>query len=150
MVRDRWCRQAGQEGAQQSGEGVPLLRRQRREQRLLLHKQIVDRTFDQCMALAGEGHEAEPDAARANGPADQARPRGITVNVVSPGFTAGTEFLRGRLTGEREQRLIAETRNGRAGTPADIAATVAFLASPGAGHLTGQVIHVNGGAYLGR
>ena len=54
------------------------------------------------------------------------------------------------MTEARKQRLIAETDNGRPGTTADVAALVAFLASPPAGHLTGQVIHVNGGAYLGR
>ena len=54
------------------------------------------------------------------------------------------------LTEARKQRLIAETRNGRPGTTADVAALVTFLASPSAGHVTGQVIHVNGGAYLGR
>jgi len=48
------------------------------------------------------------------------------------------------------ERLVAETRTGRAGITADVAAMVMFLASPAAGHLTGQVIHVNGGAYLGR
>jgi 3-oxoacyl-[acyl-carrier protein] reductase len=77
-------------------------------------------------------------------------PRGITANVVSPGLTVDTEFFRGRLTEQRQQRLVAATRNGRPGTPADVAATVRFLCSPEAGHLTGQVIHVNGGAYLGR
>jgi 3-oxoacyl-[acyl-carrier protein] reductase len=76
--------------------------------------------------------------------------RGITANVVSPGLTVGSEFFRDRLTEARAQRLVAETRNGRAGTPADVAATVAFLASPEARHITGQVVHVNGGAYLGR
>jgi 3-oxoacyl-[acyl-carrier protein] reductase len=77
-------------------------------------------------------------------------PRGITANAISPGLTLGSEFFRDRLTEDRMRRLIAETRNKRAGTVADIAATVAFLASPEAGHITGQVIHVNGGAYLGR
>jgi hypothetical protein len=47
-------------------------------------------------------------------------------------------------------RLIAETDNGRAGTTADVVALVTFLASPAAGHVTGQVLRVNGGAYLGR
>ncbi|WP_084963689.1 SDR family NAD(P)-dependent oxidoreductase [Thermoactinospora rubra] len=77
-------------------------------------------------------------------------PRGITANVVSPGLVVETEFFRGRLTEEGVRRRVEGTRNGRAGTPADVAETVVFLASPGAGHLTGQVIHVNGGAYLGR
>jgi 3-oxoacyl-[acyl-carrier protein] reductase len=36
------------------------------------------------------------------------------------------------------------------GKTEDAAAVIAFLASPGAGHVTGQVVHVNGGAYLGR
>ncbi|MFD0820552.1 SDR family NAD(P)-dependent oxidoreductase [Micromonospora zhanjiangensis] len=74
-------------------------------------------------------------------------PRGVTANVVSPGLTVDTEFFRGRLTQERTNRLVAATLNKRAGTPADVAATVLFLASPAAGHLTGQVLHVNGGAY---
>jgi 3-oxoacyl-[acyl-carrier protein] reductase len=76
--------------------------------------------------------------------------RGITANVVSPGLILDTEFFRGRLDEEGIRRRIESTRNGRAGTPKDIAATVRFLASPEAGHITGQVIHVNGGAYLGR
>lgn len=77
-------------------------------------------------------------------------PRGITANAVSPGLTLGSEFFRGRLTDERQQRLINETRDKRAGTTADVAAAVTFLTTPEAGHITGQVIHVNGGAYLGR
>ncbi|GLY64348.1 SDR family NAD(P)-dependent oxidoreductase [Amycolatopsis taiwanensis] len=77
-------------------------------------------------------------------------PRGITANVVAPGLIEGTEFFRGTLTDERRATLIANTRNKRAGTVADLAETVAFLASPGAGHLTGQVVHLNGGAHLGR
>ncbi len=77
-------------------------------------------------------------------------PRGITANVVSPGLTVGSEFFRDGLTDARREHLVAQTRTGRAGTTADVAATIMFLASPAAGHLTGQVIHVNGGAYLGR
>jgi 3-oxoacyl-[acyl-carrier protein] reductase len=74
---------------------------------------------------------------------------GITANVVVPGFIDGTEFFRDRMTDQRRSALIAQTANGRGGTPADIAATVLFLASPGASHITGQTIHVNGGAFSG-
>lgn len=49
-------------------------------------------------------------------------------------------------TDKRRSALIAQTANGRAGTAEDIAATVLFLASPGASHITEQTIHVNGGA----
>lgn len=77
-------------------------------------------------------------------------PRGITTNLVAPGLTAGTEFFQGRLTDERRDKNIAETMTGRAGTVDDVAAAVHYLASPAAGHVTGQVLHVNGGAYLGR
>ncbi|KAA6222470.1 SDR family oxidoreductase [Streptomyces albofaciens JCM 4342] len=77
-------------------------------------------------------------------------PRGITANVVSPGYIEDTEFFRDHLADERRTQLIAQTATGRAGRPEDIAATVAFLASEGARHITGQVIGVNGGAYMSR
>ncbi|WP_026875519.1 SDR family NAD(P)-dependent oxidoreductase [Jiangella gansuensis] len=77
-------------------------------------------------------------------------PRGITANVVAPGLTAGTEFFRGRLTEARRQRLVDATMTKREGTTDDVTAAVRYLASSGAGHVTGQVLHVNGGAYLGR
>ncbi|MEU1721757.1 SDR family oxidoreductase [Nonomuraea sp. NPDC005692] len=77
-------------------------------------------------------------------------PRGITANVVAPGLVMETEFFRGRLTEEGIRARVQNTRNGRPGTPSDVADTVLFLASAGAGHMTGQVLHLNGGAYLGR
>ncbi|GAB2600255.1 SDR family NAD(P)-dependent oxidoreductase [Kribbella endophytica] len=77
-------------------------------------------------------------------------PRGITSNVVAPGYTAETEFFQDRMTDERRERLVGSTMTGRAGTPYDVAALIHFLASPGARHLTGQVLHVNGGALTTR
>lgn len=82
--------------------------------------------------------------------AERLGPRGITANVVSPGLTEPTEFFRGRLTDERRTRLIGNTKTKRAGTVDDVAAAIGFLASVEAIHVTGQVVHVNGGAYLGR
>ncbi|GAA2793251.1 SDR family NAD(P)-dependent oxidoreductase [Saccharopolyspora taberi] len=84
------------------------------------------------------------------GLATELGPRGITANVIAPGLIGDTEFFRGKLSDERRAQLVAATRNKRAGTPADAAALAAFLASDQAGHLTGQVIHLNGGAHLGR
>jgi 3-oxoacyl-[acyl-carrier protein] reductase len=77
-------------------------------------------------------------------------PRGVTANVVSCGYLADTEFFQGRMTPERHAALVAETHDGRPGTPFDVAETVFFLASPGARHLTGQTLHVNGGAFTTR
>jgi len=74
----------------------------------------------------------------------------ITANVVAPGYIESTEFFRGGMTDERRASLVAQTANGRAGTPVDVAATVVFLASPAASHITGQTVHVNGGALAGR
>lgn len=76
--------------------------------------------------------------------------RGLTANVISPGYIAETDFFRGRLTEERKARLIEATHNGRAGQPGDIAETAYFLASDGARHITGQTLHVNGGAHTTR
>jgi 3-oxoacyl-[acyl-carrier protein] reductase len=77
-------------------------------------------------------------------------PRGLTANVISPGYIAETGFFHGRLTEQRRAALVAATHDGRAGRPGDIAETAYFLASDGARHITGQVIHVNGGAHTTR
>ncbi|MFF4831197.1 SDR family NAD(P)-dependent oxidoreductase [Streptomyces sp. NPDC001315] len=76
-------------------------------------------------------------------------PRGITVNVVAPGYVEDTGFFGDAIEPARRERLIRDTSTGRAGTPGDIAATLHWLASPGAGHVTSQVIQVNGGAERG-
>ncbi|MFI9536158.1 SDR family NAD(P)-dependent oxidoreductase [Nocardia fusca] len=77
-------------------------------------------------------------------------PTGITVNVVSPGYIEDTDFFQGKLTAERRAQLIAATHDKRPGRPDDVAGLIEFLASPHARHITGQTIHLNGGAYTTR
>jgi 2-hydroxycyclohexanecarboxyl-CoA dehydrogenase len=69
---------------------------------------------------------------------------GITVNVVSPA-TVDTPLLRSMLTAEQIERRERANPMGRLGQPEDVAAAVAFFASPGAAYVTGQVLSVNGG-----
>jgi len=72
--------------------------------------------------------------------------RGITVNAVAPGFI-DTDMTRA-LTEEQRAALLTRVPLGRLGTPEDIAAAVVFLASPQAGYITGETLHVNGGLYM--
>jgi len=72
--------------------------------------------------------------------------RNITVNCVAPGFI-DTDMTRA-LAQEQRNALLARIPLGRLGLPEDIAAAVAYLASPAAGYVTGAVLHVNGGMYL--
>ncbi len=72
--------------------------------------------------------------------------RGITVNCVAPGFIATD--MTAALGEEQQQALAAQIPLGRLGQPADIAAAVAYLASPEAGYVTGQELHVNGGMFM--
>jgi 3-oxoacyl-[acyl-carrier protein] reductase len=72
--------------------------------------------------------------------------RGITANVVAPGFI-DTDMTRALPEAQR-QALLADVPLARFGAPADIAKAVAFLASPAAGYITGETLHVNGGMYM--
>ncbi|MFB9908042.1 SDR family NAD(P)-dependent oxidoreductase [Allokutzneria oryzae] len=99
---------------------------------------------------AGYGAAKAAVEAWTAGTAAELGKRGITVNVVSPGLIEETEFFGGTLSESRRTMLVDQTMNGRAGVPGDVAAAVEFLCSPEAGHMTGQILHVNGGAYLGR
>lgn len=72
--------------------------------------------------------------------------RGITANVIAPGFI-DTDMTRALETEQRD-RLQGTIPLGRLGEVEDIAACVGFLAGPGSAYITGQTIHVNGGMYM--
>jgi 3-oxoacyl-[acyl-carrier protein] reductase len=72
--------------------------------------------------------------------------RGITVNVVAPGYIE-TDMTKD-LPEERRQKILQSIPLERVGTPEDVAAAVCFLASEEAGYITGQVLGVNGGMYM--
>ena len=73
--------------------------------------------------------------------------RNITVNCVAPGFI-DTDMTKG-LSEEHKMALLAQIPAQRLGQTDDIAAAVAFLASEPAGYITGTVLHVNGGMFMG-
>ncbi|WP_392566703.1 3-oxoacyl-ACP reductase FabG [Utexia brackfieldae] len=72
--------------------------------------------------------------------------RGITVNVVAPGFIATD--MTDALTEEQKAMTLAQIPANRLGDPKDIANAVAFLVSDEAGYITGETLHVNGGMYM--
>ena len=72
--------------------------------------------------------------------------RGITVNVVAPGFIE-TDMTQA-LPEAQKTSMLAQIALGRLGAPADIANAVAFLAGPSAAYITGETMHVNGGMYM--
>jgi 3-oxoacyl-[acyl-carrier protein] reductase len=72
--------------------------------------------------------------------------RNITVNVVAPGFVVTD--MTDALAESTRAALLAQVPLGRLGSADDIAHAVAFLASPQAGYITGETLHVNGGMYM--
>ena len=72
--------------------------------------------------------------------------RGITVNCVAPGFIATD--MTAALGEDQQKALTGQIPLGRLGQPTDIAHAVAYLASPQAGYVTGQELHVNGGMFM--
>ena len=73
--------------------------------------------------------------------------RNITVNCVAPGLI-DTDMTRA-LDDRQKDAMLANVPLGRLGSPLDVAAAVAFLASAGAAYVTGTTIHVNGGMFMG-
>lgn len=72
--------------------------------------------------------------------------RDITVNTIAPGFIATD--MTNALTDEQREAIFQRIPMQRMGTIDDIASAVVFLASPLAGYITGQTLHVNGGMYM--
>ncbi len=72
--------------------------------------------------------------------------RGVTVNVVAPGFI-DTDMTR-ELSEEHKQAMLSQIPCARLGQANEIAHAVGFLASPQAGYITGETLHVNGGMYM--
>jgi 3-oxoacyl-[acyl-carrier protein] reductase len=72
--------------------------------------------------------------------------RGVTVNVVAPGFIATD--MTAQLPAEQQEALLKQVPLGRLGSAQEVAQAVAFLVSPGAGYITGETLHVNGGMLM--
>lgn len=73
--------------------------------------------------------------------------RGITVNAIAPGYIE-TGMTAG-VSSRRKDAIVAQIPAGRAGSPLDVAGAAVFLASPAASYVTGTVLHVNGGMWMG-
>ena len=103
-------------------------------------------------AVRGSRHGAHYAAAKAallgltRSLALELAPR-VRVNAVAPGYV-DTAMLREDTPAKRLQR-VAEVPLGRMGKPEDIAGAISFLAGPDGRYLTGQVLHVNGGLWMG-
>ncbi|HTX25296.1 MAG TPA: 3-oxoacyl-ACP reductase FabG [Steroidobacteraceae bacterium] len=123
-----------------------VLRRMMRERR----GRIIN--IASIVALTGNPGQASYAAAKAGmlgftkSLAREVASRGITVNAVAPGFI-DTDMTRSMSEAQRAQ-LAAQIPMERLGTPEDVAACVCFLASAGAGYITGETLHVNGGMYM--
>lgn len=75
-------------------------------------------------------------------------PARVAVNAVAPGFTRKDGARQGAMDPERWRTILAKIPMGRLAEPAEIAETIAYLASPEAGFVTGQVLRVDGGLAL--
>ncbi|MCC6197385.1 MAG: 3-oxoacyl-ACP reductase FabG [Burkholderiales bacterium] len=114
------------------------------------HGRIVN--IGSVVGASGNAGQANDAAAKAalvgftKSLAQEVGSRNITVNCVAPGFI-DTDMTKALPDAAREA-LLTRIPLGRLGSPEDIAHAVAYLASPGAGYVTGATLHVNGGMYM--
>ncbi len=114
------------------------------------HGRIINVTS--VVALSGNPGQANYAAAKAGvigftkSLAREVGSRGITVNTIAPGFI-DTDMTRG-LPPEQRTALLDRIPLQRLGGADEVAHAAAFLASPGAGYITGETLHVNGGLYM--
>ena len=117
-------------------------------------RQRSGRIINMTSVVAGTGNPGQANYAAAKAGligltktvAREVASRGITVNAVAPGFIS-TRMVEA-ITEEQRELVLGRIPLARFGTPADIAACVAFLASDDAGYITGQVLGVDGGLSL--
>jgi len=83
------------------------------------------------------------------GLAKEVAARGITVNALAPGFIEATPFHDTFTTADSKAKTVETIPLGRAGNPGDVASAAVWLASDGAGFVSGTVIDVNGAQYFG-
>lgn len=114
------------------------------------HGRII--TIASVVAIMGNAGQSNYAAAKAGligfskSLAREVGSRGITVNVVAPGFVQ-TEMTAG-LTEEQQNVLKSQIPLGRLGAVADVAGAVLYLASAAGNYVTGETINVNGGMYM--
>ena len=117
--------------------------------RLVAISSFVAHVFDRTPAFPASAAAKAALEALVRALASQLAPTGATANAVAPGYVRKDPGGHAALRQDLWQRAAARTPLGRIAEPDDVAACVAFLLSRDARHITGQVIHVDGGLALG-